>query len=45
MDIIFPLSVVYRNGSDFEHFMPTLRPFWDVVNLRFFKNQIEKRAD
>src|SRR6218665_1418977 len=24
-----------RNRSDFEHFMPKLGTFWDLVNLRF----------
>ena len=34
-----------RNRSDFEHFMRKLGPFWDLVNLRFINNQIEKIAD
>ena len=33
-----------RNRTDFEHFMPKLGPFWDLVNLRFFSNQMEKNS-
>jgi len=33
--------VVYRNRSNFEHFIPKFGPFWDHVNLRFINNQIE----
>ena len=31
-----------RNRSDFEHFMPKLGTFWDLVSLRLFNNQIQK---
>ena len=31
-----------RNRRNFEHFMPKWCAFWDVVNLIFFNNQIEK---
>ena len=34
-----------RNRSDFEHFMLKLGPFLDLVNFRFFNNQIEKMPD
>src|SRR6218665_3372951 len=34
--IIFPLSVVYRIRSGFEHFMPKWSTFWDLVKLRSF---------
>ena len=34
-----------RNRSDFEHFMPKLGTFWDLVKLRFFNNQTKKIID
>src|SRR6218665_2782537 len=31
-----------KNRRNFEHFMPKWSAFWDVVNLIYFNNQIEK---
>ena len=39
------LGQIPRNKSDFEHFMPKLGTFGDLVNLRFLNNQIEKIED
>jgi len=34
-----------RNRCDFEHFMPKLGPFSELVNLRSVINQMEKIVD